>query len=696
MEKFLDKIKLSVRKNLPACFLIFFVICVNIFFILFYKADGRIEIGDQMAYHTLASNIKNFATFGERYQVTIPGVHLFHTMPSGTEISTTFRPPGFPAFLAFLYLISENYYFVVVVQSLLAIFSFFLFYKLVKKYFGNKIALISGGLYAILPAFYQLNVSFWSESFTQSVLIVAIYLFLTGKKVFQNLILPSLLFSLVVLSRPNYAIYILAIPLLFFVNYQRKKVFDKRYIWIFAIVMIPILVWSIRCSIVTKKPVIISSTTGINFFLSNNPYVINGRASTWPTPEYLTQNGIDTTKNDYNDAVLNSMTMKSGLKWIKQNPLIFLKLIPDRIRYFFAPVTSNFMPRGVSGQLPKFVLNFSTIWSVVFCYILFFFSIIGAWFFRQKKLLLWFLPYLAVIVLTYPDNRYFFPFLLPLTILAAFGISNFKKAIKNRLAIFFAIVLICLHFSFFAPDLYRQFALFSDNLKKYVDLVNFSDKNSDKLFLTDSIDYSKNPNVIIKKSPVDNQEFYSLVSNGKTLSEDEVVAKINSGKVFTDLLNPFSGLDKKIYPNIADKNNLSYQSFDKKSIFKIIDNYQKIGDSKIYYSDQPSQKYYLDDVKIDTEKNIKFEVDFSSKGQVVICDNKKKNCFGFLEISDIDNFSVNINIDSNQLPKIYNGGKIAIKNDVNFGQPNNYNTLYTGNRAYFNQDGLRLKISTSK
>jgi len=685
--------KIFRQKIFPIYIVVTLAVFASIFFIVFYPSDSRVEIGDTMAYHTLASNIKQYRTFGERYQAAIPGLHLFHTMPSGEEISTTYRPPGYPAFLALLYLVSENYYFVAIFQSLLAILSLCFLYKLIRKYFSHKVALISLGLYSLLPAFYQLNVSFWSESFTQSILIISVYLFLTGRKIFLNLILPSLLLSWVMLSRPTYAIYLFVILLMIFINYLKHKSIDKWLLAIFIVTMIPIAIWSVRCSHVTKKPVFISSTTGINLFISNNPYVMNGRASTWPSAEYLTQNGIDISRNDYNDAILNQQMIKSGLKWIKENPWLFIELVPNRIVYFFAPITNNFLPKGLSGHLPNLFLGVIAIWSNLIFYFLLFFSIIGLWFFPRKKLLLWLLPYLAIIAITYPENRYFFPFVLPMSILAVYGFNGLKNIKKAKVAILVAIFLTYWQFNYFSPDLYRQVAMTSKSWSEYVDLVQFTRENSDNFFITSAVDGSKNTNVIVKRAPTGNEESFILVSNNKIVSEEEILSKIESGQMYTDLINPFSDLDKIRYPKITDQNNLIYEHFEKNAIFKL-SNEIKIKSEENFLprnSDRPNQTVYFNDLILEKGKTVQIRADFSSRGKVIICSLKNEYCFDLLSLADIDNFSVNVLVDTNKLPKRYSQYKLGLINYVNFPNPHNYNILFSGTRAYFTPNGTLIK-----
>jgi len=696
----LKNIYKQFKKSSPSQILILFlfVIVVNVFFLKFYPADGRIEIGDTMAYHTLATNIKEYGTFGERFHSEVPGTHLFHSMPSGENISTTFRPPGYPAFLALLYLISESYYFIVILQSLLAIFSLFLLFKLIKKYFSHKVAVASIAIYSLLPAFYQLNISFWSESFTQSLLVISISLAFLDNKKSLNLIFSALLFSFVILSRPTYAIYLPIILIIIVVNYLKHKTFNRWLTTFFIVTMIPIIIWSVRCSYITKKPVFISSTTGINFFLSNNPYVINGRASTWPSADYLSQNEINVFRNDYNDADLNQLMTKSGLRWIKENPIIFLKLIPNRIVYFFAPINNNFLPRGMSGYLPKYFLGAVTIWSNLLCYFILFFSIIGVWYFPQKKLLFWFLPYLAVIAVTYPEDRYFFPFILPMSLLAVYGLIGLRKIKKNNMAILIAILLTYWQISYFGPKIYRQYIVSLKSYSSYIDLIKYTNKNPQNYYLTDAVSDSKNEKVVVKKEPTENSSSFELICGGITMSEGDIISKIESGQFYTDLINPFSGLDKNIYPQIADQNNLIFDNFEKKSIFKLSKKIDIKSDENFspHVSDRPNQAIRLGDLTVERGKEIQIEVVFSSRGKVMICSRGDEYCFGLLYLDEADNFSTKVIFDTNKLPSRYNQYEIGLVNNVNFPIPNDYNILYTGNRANFVPSGVLIKEYGSK
>jgi 4-amino-4-deoxy-L-arabinose transferase-like glycosyltransferase len=687
LTKFIQKEKIALA--------IAFMVLMSIFFIALYPSDSRVEIGDPMSYHILAQNIVKFGTFGERYHSSTPGLHLFHSMPSGEKIATTYRPPGYPAFLALIYIISENYYFIVTIQSILAIFAIFLFYSLTRRYFGDKIALISTGLYSLLPAFYQLNASFFSESTTQSMLIISLYLYLTGNKLWLNIILPALLFSWVVLSRPTYAAYLPIIALFVGVSYLREKSINKRLLLFFVFIMLPIVIWSIRCSIVTKKPVFISSTSGINFFLSNNPYVLNGRASTWPSQDYLVQNNINVFRNDYNDAELNQQMTKSGLKWIIANPGLFLRLVPNRIVYFFAPITTSFIPKGLSGHLPKFCMGLITIWSILLCYTFLFFSLVGVWFFPRKKILLWSLPYLAVIAVTYPENRYFFPFVLPITILAAYGILHIKKIKQATYILPVVIFAVYWQLNYFAPELYRQAALTSSHMLSYINARNFVQKNPDKIFLTDSITVSSDRRLLTKKPPVDNEESFVLISKNIIVSEAEILEKINRGQIFTDVVNPFSGLDKEVYPTITDQNNLIYEYFDKKSIFKISDRSPVNLTTGLSgsYSNRPSQLFFIRDFTLERGNKYLIEARFSSRGKVVICSPKNEFCIDLFNVVDIDNFSVSTVIDTDQLPSQFSTYKLGIVNKVNYPSPNNYDVLYTGSRAYFTENGVSVNCS---
>ena len=119
--------------------------------------------GDSPGYMTIAKN------FVER------GVFSFDNASPYTP--TNFRTPGYPLFLALVYLIFHSFLPAMFLGALISAFAAPLVYLITKEIFAERIALIAGILTAVEPMGLFLGVSILTEGVFTPVLLISVYCF---------------------------------------------------------------------------------------------------------------------------------------------------------------------------------------------------------------------------------------------------------------------------------------------------------------------------------------------------------------------------------------------------------------------------------------------------------------------------------------------------------------------------------------
>lgn len=456
---------------------------------------------------------------------------------------TTYRPPGYPLFIALIYRLigSFDYKVVKIVQYLLFLTS----------------AVCLGKSANLWLLFYTLNLPFlfvsnnlWSEAFTQALLVFFLIRYLNIPR--TKGWLTGLLGAWLILTRPSYLVYLPILLLDTLLQLKNKAVFKQK-----CLILLIILVigggWSVRNSLATGKTTLIATNSGINFFLGNNPYVINGRAGHWPPREYVAKvlgtelGGLSirdihlsrgtTASEEYRNDKNFSRAAKD---WILKNPGRFIKLALSKIQYLFTPQNYLFAAQNYLGEIRTDQFALLLFLHSLFFWVFLAFALLGL--FNKKSLLIIFLslPYLATIALSFSDTRFQLPLHLPLAILASFGVSTLSKWKQSQSKIITTAFILAFHLFLFKNTLITPWNTFVLESKKVSAAYNFIQQNPNALFMVASKRVVPEKNAIIKTFPPSaNHDAFFVYQNNK-LHSDMFGQLVGETEVYTTEIDIFS------------------------------------------------------------------------------------------------------------------------------------------------------------
>ena len=469
-----------------------FLVCVvvvaavlSVVLFLNLKNNPYAHPNDPINYQILGSNLAKYHVYAENKD------------SEGNWILTAYRPPGLPIFLAIIYSISGKWQLAVLSQIGLFLISIIMFFSIVKRFFSDRVAQLVIVIYLLNPVIYFMNNSLWTESISQFFIIGAFYFYFLGRERKNPLlvIISGLLFGWLILTRPTYLIYLLIIPLVFIYHFFKFHKFEYlKFILIFFAIL-PVLFWSIRSSIATGGPVLVSTNGGVNMLLGNNPYVLNGNNAAFPPTGYLVSGNVVKTDNEY---LSDKNYKKLADHWIAKNPLKFAKLAFSKIRNLFLPNSYVYNEVYNVGNLGFFGQYFWRLMIEIYFFLILFLALLGILFLKNKWHLWWLVPYIFMIVLSFVDGRFFVPLYLPISILAALAILNYQKIAAYRCYLIIVISAMVVQFCYYLPQFEGNLSLASDYFSKIIDQKS-SPKSPDDVFVTDAFDHSNEQKIIVKK-----------------------------------------------------------------------------------------------------------------------------------------------------------------------------------------------------
>ncbi len=191
-----------------------------------------IVTSDAIGYQQLAENILHYHTFaGTTDTASIP--LNSHALEPGLLIANydTYREPGYPAFLAFVYLIAGVKPFIaILIQLILNAICVVLIYRIAFLLFNNKIvATIAALLFTLdIHSIYVANV-LYSDTLFIFLFLLSLYYFFSGLKIlsFIRFVLSALFLGLACITRPVSLLYPFV---LFFVVFVFNKGMERRWL----------------------------------------------------------------------------------------------------------------------------------------------------------------------------------------------------------------------------------------------------------------------------------------------------------------------------------------------------------------------------------------------------------------------------------------------------------------------------------
>ncbi|MEK7578826.1 MAG: glycosyltransferase family 39 protein [Patescibacteria group bacterium] len=251
---------------------------------------------------------------------------------------TNFRTPGYPLFLALIYLIFHSFVPAIFFGAIISAFSAPLIYLMAKEVFSENIAFGAGILTALEPMGLFLGVSILTEGVFTPILLLVIYLFIRYLKAGNNIYLygSSVLLALATLIRPI-MFYFWPLVVLFILYKESglglRPVLKKVFIFI-AIFFIVLSPWLIRNKIVVNSWQI-TGLQGYIFFVDHYGAVLRYLGEAGPLsdvqnmiPSLLAPNKMFTSEGS--DILFNS-----ALSGIKQHKLAYANIYAKSMMSFF-------------------------------------------------------------------------------------------------------------------------------------------------------------------------------------------------------------------------------------------------------------------------------------------------------------------------------------------------------------------------
>lgn len=380
---------LSFQKLLILLFIGSFLIHVIIIIIFI---NQPIALDDMFQYDMLARSLKDGNGFRWYSKADVEILRPYYSqfldidhLPFPVNgLETAFRAPGYPFFLALLYLfVPESFRFILarLVQAGLAAVLAPLAALLSHQVgFSRKVSVLSAvgiSFYPIL-LFYPIGLASENLYILLGFLSVISIHLSTKKKSWGWVILAGLLCGTTMFTRSIFAVFT-ALSGLWLYRFSPLK---KKASLIFLLTAFGLcLPWSIRNSIIMRKPAFVENSIGYNLFIGYHPEGDGGFVS---QIAILPMNILD-------DGERERFCMQQAVEFIRQNPIESARRIFARLVKFIGPEDREFFyfySNNLVGAIPQpwLALIYSLLvipWGSTLI-----FGTIGLWQMRDRKVIL--------------------------------------------------------------------------------------------------------------------------------------------------------------------------------------------------------------------------------------------------------------------------------------------------------------------
>ncbi len=301
-----------------------------------------VALAVRLAYLTVIVGLNSPPTYdGIGYDML--AVHLLEAETYGVEHPTAFRPPGYPIFLAGVYLLfGHSYPAVRLIQAWLDAVTCLLVYAIGKELFSRRVGLLAAVGLSLHPLQVYMVGEFYSE--TVSFLFQAVALWLAARMVRQReWFLPLLLgifLAATPLTRPTATLWV---PLMLLWGLLRPFSWQLRLRDI-GLMLVGLMLlfgpWTLRNFLVFGEFIPVASLGGVGVWAGNNPLSQGGgmmpNEQTWGegAPEFGWGGwaGLSETES-------SRRFMERGLAWIRDHPLEFAALVPRKLLRLWSPTS---------------------------------------------------------------------------------------------------------------------------------------------------------------------------------------------------------------------------------------------------------------------------------------------------------------------------------------------------------------------
>jgi 4-amino-4-deoxy-L-arabinose transferase-like glycosyltransferase len=292
----LSKPLLMVKQN-PFFWILFIALLLRIVWAI--AAVPITPVSDCNAYDTFAQHLAN----GYGYGWT-------------TTERTTYWPPGTSFVYSLFYRVFGHTYIPIIIFNLfLGMVVIWASMQLAEKWFNRHIAALTGLLLALWPVTIQFTTVLSSELLFTALLLVAMMVWFNER---TNLWLRALLVGLVLAAACYVRTAALFIPILLlflrWVNTREILRTLSAIVMVFILMALLIAPWSIRNTLLSGQFVMMSTNTGVSFWIGNNPNTVTGEHMDLPREEIAGMNLAQ--REEYLKA--------EAIAYIKKEPIQFV------------------------------------------------------------------------------------------------------------------------------------------------------------------------------------------------------------------------------------------------------------------------------------------------------------------------------------------------------------------------------------
>jgi 4-amino-4-deoxy-L-arabinose transferase-like glycosyltransferase len=291
---------------------------------------------------------------------------------NGSLELTSSHAPLYPYFLSVFYNLGQKIWVFIIIQFIQAFLSsliILIFYKTALLLFNKSAAVLTSIGITLYPPLIYYCAKLTPTTFFIFLLSLTILLIFKIKK--DNLIskiLPGIMLGLSILCNP---LALTIFPALIIWHFIKRKISLKDLILIIITSLIILVPWTIRNYSLHHHIIPVTTQFGVNFWIGNNP---NATGTDYYKVYSIKQGNFVLMDQTLPRKVKNELSRKSeiarskfflnqGIKFIKQNPIKFLRLLLKKCHYFwwFAPSQIN-----ASSLSRKFIKNTLLIILIIF------------------------------------------------------------------------------------------------------------------------------------------------------------------------------------------------------------------------------------------------------------------------------------------------------------------------------------------
>lgn len=264
-----------------------------------------------------------------------------------------FRAPLYPYLLAAIYAtFGHNYFLPRILQHLLGLLSIYLTYRIGRKIFSDRIALLAAGMmtgYGLF-LFFEGELLLDSLALLLNLAAIAGLISLKPERTAPWLATGALV-GLAALARPNVLLFVpVVIGWIYrtFTTEARTKRHFKAILFLagVALLLAPV---TLHNFFVGKDQVLIASQGGINFYIGNNPAAdgysatFPGLGSNWNYADVAFQANLAAGRK-LKPSEISSFYFRRGLQFIQNQPVDFFKLLVRKVYLLFnaTEISNNF------------------------------------------------------------------------------------------------------------------------------------------------------------------------------------------------------------------------------------------------------------------------------------------------------------------------------------------------------------------